>query len=90
MKLIERNFFQKILLKLFPNSNNLFLVDDFKKIDLLFNEKKNMSKSNLGGMEKTGSGIGLQKPGNKPPVGGSAKPGKINLIRRFYEFVNDI
>ena len=40
MKLIERNFFQKILLKIFPNSNNLFLVDDFKKIDLLFNEKK--------------------------------------------------
>ena len=44
MKLIERNFFQKILLKIFPNSNNLFLVDDFKKIDLLFNEKKILAK----------------------------------------------
>ena len=35
---------------------------------------RNMSKSNNLG------GTGLQKQGNKSPVGGSAKPGEIKVI----------
>ena len=50
---------------------------------------KNMSKSNLGVMEKTGSGIGLQKQGNKPPVGGSAKPGKIYYFMNLFKTISN-
>ena len=44
MKLIELNIIKKILKKLIPNNDSLFLADDFRRIEILFKGKKNIIK----------------------------------------------
>tara|TARA_B100002051_G_C16720503_1_gene632129 strand:+ start:1059 stop:2180 length:1122 start_codon:yes stop_codon:yes gene_type:complete len=45
MKIIDHNFFTKLLVKIIPNTKKIFLAGDFKRIELLFRDRKKIERS---------------------------------------------